>query len=73
MDEQECDDWPACPKCGWDLIWEDCGACEDGQVDVYDEDPLWFDPGDTEDCAQCGGDGGWWCCPNPNCDTVVAG
>lgn len=69
MDED--DNWPACPQCGWDLLWEDCADCEDGEVEVYELDPMWYEPGDTEPCAQCQGNSGWWACPNPNCPVVV--
>lgn len=54
-----------CPVCGAELYWEDCGACGgEGFVDVYDNDPLWYDPGDTEPCEMCGGQGGWYLCLN---------
>lgn len=54
-----------CKICNGPMDWEDCGACGgDGFVDVYEDDPLWYDPGDTEPCHQCGGSGGWWYCPN---------
>jgi hypothetical protein len=36
----------------------DCGFCGgDGWVDGYEEDPLWFAPGELERCASCGGSG----------------
>ncbi len=53
-----------CSHCGMELEWTDCDACDDGQVDVYNLEPLWYDPGDTEPCSECGGDGGWLSCPN---------
>lgn len=59
----------ACKHCGRELEWVDCDACGgEGEYDCYDEDPLWYSPGDTEDCAQCGGDGGWWWCDNGECE-----
>lgn len=39
---------------------EQCGG--DGEYDAYELDPLWYDPNDTEPCAQCGGAGGWYWC-----------
>lgn len=56
-----------CTHCGQSLEWEDCGQCEDGQIDAYDLDPMWYQPGDTKDCAMCGGKSGWWYCTNRAC------
>lgn len=59
------DDWkPICEICGLLMEWEDCYNCTDGYIDLYDEDPLWYDKNDTERCDACGGDSGWWYCPN---------
>jgi hypothetical protein len=56
---------PECPTCGADLEWEDCDelGCEDGEVELYDLDPLYYEPGDTQDCPSCGGTGGAYWCP----------
>ena len=36
----------------------DCFHCGgEGWIDGYDEDPLWFNPGELERCASCGGSG----------------
>lgn len=36
----------------------DCLFCGgDGWLDGYDEDPLWYEPGEMERCASCGGSG----------------
>lgn len=51
-----------CSTCERELEWVECEQCEDGQIDVYDSDPMWYDPGDTEPCEQCGGAGGWYWC-----------
>jgi len=55
-----------CPRCGNVREWEDCSACDgDGFLDwetLQFEDPVWFQPGDTEECSECGGKGGWWSC-----------
>jgi hypothetical protein len=55
-----------CKECGSELVWEDCPAigCEDGWIDVYEDDPLWYDPGDEEVCEECNGKGGWLRCPD---------
>lgn len=53
-----------CQRCKCcSLEWVDCWSCggaggtEPG--DLYDEDPLWYSPDDTEDCQICEGAGGW--------------
>lgn len=60
-----------CEHCGDALDWEDCDACGgEGEFDwetLQDEDPLWYQPGDTEPCHQCNSAGGWLYCPNPRC------
>lgn len=40
-----------------------CTDCEDGVIDRYEEDPLWFDE-DTryELCETCEGRSSWWVC-----------
>ena len=54
---------PGCPICHDSMYWEDCEQCAgDGEFDVYDEDPLWYSPGDTERCNTCDGYGGWYRC-----------
>lgn len=64
QDADYMDDAPRCSICNCVLEWEDCGSCEDGYVDLYEDDPLWYDPGDVELCNICGGNGGWLACPN---------
>lgn len=57
-----------CSRCGYELIWEDCALCDgSGYMDAYDDDPFWYDPGDIRACSECGGYGGWWWCPNEEC------
>lgn len=42
----DCDDDGDCFHCGGD-----------GYVDGYEDDPLWFEPGEMERCASCNGSG----------------
>lgn len=36
----------------------DCAFCGgDGWIDGYEDDPLWFELGEMELCASCGGSG----------------
>lgn len=54
-----------CLTCGTPMLWEICDVCGGkGHLDVYELDPLWYDPGDVKQCNQCNGDGGWYQCPN---------
>lgn len=59
---------PYCELCGAELERVECDQCGgDGEFDwetLQDEDPLWYQPGDTEACTQCDGKGRWWACPN---------
>ncbi len=55
-----------CPFCGHDEIhWRRCGAldCDDGFVDLYEDDPLWYNPGDIGMCQECHGTGTEQWCP----------
>lgn len=54
---------PGCPTCYASLDWVTCDACGgEGDSDLYDEDPFYYDEGDTEDCSRCDGFGGWYRC-----------
>ena len=66
------DDWEhdeeQCPKCGQEPTRaRRCSVigCDDGWIDRFDEDPLWYDQDKPEFCDECQGTG-WvrWC---PNC------
>lgn len=62
------DDRQFCPVCGCELEWDGCEVC-DGYgfldwEDLQEDDPLWYQPGDTERCEACRGKGGWLACPN---------
>ena len=54
-----------CKICGLTLEWENCWyGCVDGYFDGYDDDPMWYDPGDLIMCGECHGKGGYLACPN---------
>lgn len=61
-------DEPSCVVCGDELVWVECHMhdCEEGSYDAYEEDPLWYNPGDREVCGECNGRGGWWFCDRCN-------
>jgi len=41
-------------------LWEECWSCGGtGYRELYDDDPLWYDPDDIEKCDVCDGEGGW--------------
>lgn len=45
---------------------QSCGRCGGEGItapgELYEEDPLWYDPDDYENCHECDGHGGWlWC------------
>jgi len=60
-----------CKDCGQELDYIECDQCGgegffDGEQ-LMEEDPLWYDVDDTEDCEQCAGKGGWHWCTNREC------
>lgn len=53
-----------CLRCGGELEWEECHeGCDDGWWDMHEEDPMAYEPGETEWCLVCQGEGGWLACP----------
>ena len=74
MEDYEIDYETACPKCGHDKIhYRSCTnfSCNDGYIDLYDEDPLWYRKGETKKCPECKGTGvEIWC---PNCGAHLSG
>lgn len=57
---------PCCPTCGCEMEWVDCSnGCDEGEVNRYHEDPLWYGSEDEawERCPVCNGRGGRWVCP----------
>lgn len=61
-------DGPYCPICGAELERVECDTCGgEGGFDgdqLMEEDPLWYDGVDWEDCSDCRGKGAFWECPN---------
>ena len=52
-----------CAICGGYMDWIDCWQCGgEGEFDMYEDDPMWYEPGDFEDCDVCRGAGGYWEC-----------
>jgi hypothetical protein len=54
-----------CPdeECGCGGIVESCWACGgEGEFDAYEEDPLWYEPGETKVCSTCLGRGEFRVC-----------
>lgn len=61
-----------CALCHSEMEWAECMACGgDGFFDGHEEDPNWYNPGDTVDCSQCAGQGGDHWCPTEKCPTHV--
>ena len=60
-------EWDAqCARCGSSVEFEDCWYCGGEGFTapgaLYEEDPLWYDPEDSEPCRECRGNGGWLVC-----------
>lgn len=71
------DDDRPCPTCNESLEWVVCQVCDGDGVfghDCGEDNCPCLEPEDNVACYQCGGDGGWWICPNSHCsETVVTG
>ena len=55
-----------CPHCGHSPTrWRDCSTlgCDDGYIDDYEYDPMWYEPGDVSVCSECHGTGVVSWCP----------
>lgn len=57
---------PPCTRCGAEMDRIECDACggeggRDGDQ-LMEEDPLWYDGVEWEDCEDCHGEGGYWLC-----------
>ncbi len=52
-----------CSECGNGREWIDCWMCGGaGYIESYEDDPMWYRPGQTDDCEVCDGAGGWYYC-----------
>ena len=63
-----------CARCGSSCFWVDCdNGCEDGYLNLYEQDPLWYEDEYDTPCHVCHARGGWnvcgsgdkWCEANP--------
>jgi hypothetical protein len=64
VEQQDYDPAECCKICGVELVWEDCWkGCDDGVWWLYEEDPMWYDEDDAQDCDGCDGKGGYLICP----------
>lgn len=72
MNQQDQGDY--CPKCGAFMEWVSCwNGCDDGEIDCYEEDPLWYTgPWRYQRCEVCQGEGGWLVCTACYPETVTA-
>jgi len=64
----------ACPKCGHNPTHvRGClvVGCEDGMINLYDEDPIFFAPGEYQPCRECHGTGVDWWCPECGADCEI--
>lgn len=64
-DDLGCSD-ESCPKCGNGMVTRTCSRCGgDGcsaPGELYEQDPLWYDQDDVEECTECSGHGFHeWC------------
>ena len=71
-DDYQIDTERPCPFCGNPAIhWQHCNVCEDGYINRYEEDPLWYDEDDASCCPECHGYGVQMWCPkcgkDPRC------
>lgn len=62
--DKDGDAGPICSECEGGLEWVECEQCGgEGEYECYDDDPEYYNEDDTKPCAQCGGVGGWYWCP----------
>ena len=70
-DDYEVDCEISCPKCGHTSTHSrECTeiGCEDGFINRYEEDPMWYDEDDEEICPECHGTGIERWCPSCGAD-----
>lgn len=71
--DYEVNDVP-CPKCGKTQTHSrECSSfsCADGFLDLYEEDPIIYQPGEIDICGECRGRGSVSWCPNCGHDLNV--
>ena len=71
MSDYEIDYDRTCPNCEGDRIhYRECinFHCVDGRHLLFDEDPLYYMPGETKICEDCRGTGVEMWCPNCGAD-----
>lgn len=57
-----------CPKCLQPLKTTECGECDEfGEIDEYEEDPIYFEPGETRTCDHCFGEKHFFWCGTKDC------
>lgn len=62
-DDVEYDD-TLCTVCGSETFRRRCSyGCDDGYINRFEEDPMWYDVDDCSPCPECDGYGGFWWCP----------
>lgn len=65
-DDMDCG--PQCPRCGnVETRSRDCSECDEGVVNRYDEDPLWYEDKWVK-CHHCNGHGVEVWCPKCGLD-----
>lgn len=58
-------DVPRCSICNAEKEPEECWQCfGEGYFDLYEMNPIEFEPSETETCDECHGTGWYWQCPN---------
>jgi len=73
MEDYQIDFESTCPKCGHNRIhWRNCiNFCDEGYIDLYESDPIYYQPGEVKKCPECRGTGvEIWC---PNCGKNLSG
>lgn len=61
-----------CPNCEHQLFSASCSDCAgEGGHDGYEDDPLWYDPGDLIPCGLCDGLGFFLWCPRCRWDATL--
>lgn len=52
-----------CPNCGANPTYtRDCGACDEGFIDLHEQEPDWYDEDEFDTCSECRGSGTvHWC------------